>query len=266
VTDFSGWNYKIEGDGDPILLINGNFQSRRSWDATAKDLGRFHQVITFEFPNQGDSPTDAGMTSIRDYARFAREFIEFIGIPSGDIAVHGYSFGGNVLRVMSQELGVPFRLIIFGGIPSLRLAEFQTRRFSAWVELLDHTDFRSFARNLMVQMFAPDFVASHPPQFDAMVDDYCRYYETRPEAVRALMMAMHDAFANPLAAKERYACPVYVLGAEADLLLPMVYVHEYAREIGAVEAIALKGGHSPRIEQHERLAEVILDIAARHPA
>ena len=165
---------------------------------------------------------------------------------------------------MNQELGVPLRLIIYGGMPSLRLAEFQLRRFSAWFDLLDKTDFRSFASNLMVQMFAPDFVASHPDQFDAMVEDFCRYYEPRPEAVRALILAMRDAFANPLTAKERYACPVCVIGAEADLLLPMVYINEYAREIGAVEAIILKGGHSPRIEQHERLAEAILDIAARH--
>jgi pimeloyl-ACP methyl ester carboxylesterase len=262
--DFSGWNYKVEGEGCPLLFINGHFQSRSSWDPTSKDLSRFYKVITFEFPNQGDSPTDSGMNTIRGYARFAQQFIEFLAIPSEQMIVHGYSFGGNVLRVMSQELGMKFRAIIYGGIPSLRLAPFQIRRFSTWIDLLDSTNFLNFARNVLLQVFSPDFVARYPHFFDTMVADYCRYYEKRPEAVRALVLAMLEAFQNPLAAKEKYDCPVYVLGAEADLLLPMNYVEEYGREIGAIRTVMLPGGHGTRIEQHERLAEAISQIAARH--
>lgn len=262
--DFSRWNFKVEGEGTPILFINGHFQSRSSWDPTSQDLARFFKVVTFEFPNQGESPTDASFDTIRRYAEFARAFLDYLKLDPGDVIVHGYSFGGNVVRCLSQDLGVKFRVIIYGGIPSLRLAPFQIRRFTTWLEILDSCGFRTFASNVLLQVFSPGFVARYPHHFETMLGEYCRYYERRPEAVRALILAMRNAFQTPSPPPERYGEPVYVIGADSDLLLPMTYVEEYGREIGALEIIRLPGGHATRIEQHAELAEVIERIAERH--
>lgn len=262
--DFEKWNYSIVGEGIPILFINGHFQSRSSWDPTVEDLGRFFKVITFEFPNQGQSPTDTSLCHLRDYASFAKGLIDFLGVPSTDLVVHGYSFGGNVLRIMSQELGMNFRAIIYGGIGSRRFAPFQVRRFTTWLEILDKCDFRTFASNVLLQVFSPDFAARHPQHFDSAINEYCRYYEHRPEAVRALTLAMRDFFQGLAPTKEKYLCDVYIIGAESDLLLPMNYVEEYGKEIGALETIALPGGHATRVEQHEKLSEAIGRIAMRY--
>jgi pimeloyl-ACP methyl ester carboxylesterase len=157
-----------------------------------------------------------------------------------------------------------FKAIIYGGIASLRLAPFQERRFSAWLKILDACDFRTFATNVLLQVFSPDFVALHPDHYDTMLGAYCRYYEHRPEAVRSLILAMRDVFVRSERGRESYACPVHIVGAEADLLLPMNYIEEYGREIGAESIVMLPGGHATRIEQHARLAETIGDIAGRY--
>ena len=258
--DFNGWNYRIAGEGLPILLINGHFQSRSSWDPMIADLSRYHKVVTCEFPNQGISPTDITFCTMRHYAEFIKEFLEYSKIPAEEIVVYGFSFAGNVIRCLSQEMGIKFKAIIYGGIASGKLATFQIRRFETWLQILDQSDFSVFMKNLMLQVFSPAFIANNGPHFEELVEAYEIYYAHRPEALRALMLALIDFCRTLSSMHESYGEPIHVIGAESDLIMPANYVQDYGRELNAVTTHLLPGGHSLRVEQQEALSSVIHEI------
>ena len=260
--DFSEWNYKISGEGMPVLLINGHFQSRSSWDPIISDLSRYHKIITCEFPNQGISPTDISFCTMRHYAEFIKDFLDYSKISPESAIVYGFSFAGNVIRCMSQEMGIRFKAIIYGGIASGRLAPFQIRRFETWLQILNQADFNVFMKNLMLQVFSPAFIANNGSHFEELVDAYELYYAHRPEALKALMLALIDFCHTLIPMRESYVEPVHIIGAESDLIMPASYVEEYGRELNAVTTHILPGGHSLRVEQQEALSSVIHEICA----
>lgn len=262
--DFEGWNYKIAGEGIPVLLINGHFQSRSSWDPLMQDLSRYHKIMTCEFPNQGTSPTDISLCKMEHYAEFIHEFLKYLNLPSEEVIVYGFSFAGNVIRCLSQEMGIKFKAIIYGGIASGKLAPFQIRRFETWLQILNQTDFDVFMKNLMLQVFSPAFIANNGSQFDELVNAYEIYYAHRPEALKALMLALIDFCHRLNTMHESYSEPIHIIGAESDLVMPANYIQEYGREINAVTMHILPGGHSLRVEQQEALSSVIHEICAAY--
>jgi len=229
-----------------------------------RDLSRYYKILTFEFPNQGESPTDVSFATMHHYAEFTRQFLRYIGILSEEVIAHGFSFGGNVLRHMSQQLSVRFKAIIYGGIASTRLAPFQVQRFKTWLSIFDQNNCSIFVRNLLLQVFSPDFIARDEFRFKQMVAMYESYYAHRPEAIRALILAMQNFFESHDGFREKYLDPVYLIGAESDLLMPINYIREYAREINASGIYAIPGGHGMRVEQPDALAAAIHDICIRH--
>lgn len=262
--DLANWNHRIAGEGTPVLLINGHFQSRSSWDPLIDDLSRYHKVLTCEFPNQGISPTDTSFVTMRHYAEFIENFLKYSCTPAEEVIAYGFSFAGNVIRCLSQEMGIKFKAIIYGGIASGKLAPFQIRRFEVWLRILEHSDFDVFMTNLMLQVFSPAFIANNGARFNELVKAYEDYYAYRPEALKALMIALIDFCRVLPSINETYVEPVHVIGAESDLIMPANYVQEYAREINASTIHILPGGHSLRVEQQEALSSVIHEICASY--
>jgi pimeloyl-ACP methyl ester carboxylesterase len=262
--DFKNWNFRIDGEGAPVLLINGHFQSRSSWDPIASDLSRYNKILTCEFPNQGISATDVSLNKMQQYAEFIEEFLRYVKISPSDVIVYGFSFAGNVIRYLSQDMGIQFKAIIYGGIASGKFFPFQIRRFETWLKILDQADFDVFMRNLMLQVFSPAFIANNGHQFDELVNAYERYYSHRPEALKALIHALIDFCQATDSVDERYAEPIHIIGAESDLIMPANYVQDYGRSLNAASIHILPGGHSLRVEQEEALSSVIHEICASY--
>ncbi|MEV0392353.1 alpha/beta fold hydrolase [Polymorphospora rubra] len=262
--DLTTLRHQERGAGTPLLLINGHFQSRDSWDPTVAQLSRHCRTLTFEFPNQGSSPTDTGMDTIAHYARYTAAYLDRIGVDPADCVVHGYSFGGNVCRYLHLEMGVDFRAIILGGVGSHRLAEYQLRRLATWRELLAKGETDLFVRTVLLQIFSPDFVCRHTRHFDVTRKAFAGQYGRRPEAVLALIGALEDFFRLDRDGPDSYRCPVHLVGSSADLLTPWQYVEEYAKEVGSVSTHCLQGGHQTRVEHHQDFVDLMIELMAQY--
>jgi pimeloyl-ACP methyl ester carboxylesterase len=262
--NFENWNCRVDGSGMPLLLVNGQFTSRASWDIAVESLARYYKVLTIEFPNQNFSPTNVSFDTIDKYASFLQEYLAWLDIDARQVVAHGYSFGGNVLRYMSQTQGVKFKALLFGGIASTSLKPFHLARSQTWLEVLRGCNMETFASIMLLQSYSPGFVAKNPERFRKIVFDYAALYAGRTDALEALIRANQDFIEKVAPGAEHYEEPVYLIGSESDLLMPMNYVHEYAREIGASEVFTLPGGHASRVEHPEALINIIHDICARH--
>ncbi len=88
-------HYRIEGSGDPIVLIHGTGACLQSWDAWTDSLKKAYQVIRLDFPGFGlTGPRKDKDYSINMYVRFLHEFMKKIGV--NKFALAGNSLGGQI--------------------------------------------------------------------------------------------------------------------------------------------------------------------------
>lgn len=93
--DIDGVNvhYRVEGEGQPILLIHGTFSSLHTYDAWTDTLKENYKVIRFDLPGFGlTGPHPRNKYTIDKYADFINEFLEVLSIEP--CVIVGNSLGG----------------------------------------------------------------------------------------------------------------------------------------------------------------------------
>src|SRR5580658_212806 len=79
-----------KGNGEPVLLISGFPQTRRSWNKMIPLLAPAFQAIPADLPSFGDSGILAAPASTENVARVFHEFVERLGAP---LHVVAHDFG-----------------------------------------------------------------------------------------------------------------------------------------------------------------------------
>jgi pimeloyl-ACP methyl ester carboxylesterase len=87
----------VEGEGRPLLLINGLGGHVRMWDPLRRNLVGV-RTIAFDAPGTGDSPTPTLPLGIPGSARMVTQLMDALELPQVDVL--GYSLGG----VIAQQL------------------------------------------------------------------------------------------------------------------------------------------------------------------
>src|SRR5450631_1267568 len=91
---------RIQGKGDPLLLMNGMTRPMQSWDHfTGAMNGR--TVVSFDAPGVGASPTSIRPLSITELATLALAVLDAAGLADADVL--GYSHGGAVAQQMAHD-------------------------------------------------------------------------------------------------------------------------------------------------------------------
>ncbi len=95
-------NYKIEGSGEPLIMIMGVASSLRAWYFQTRVFKKHFRVITFDNRGCGDSDKPIEPYSIRTMADDAAGLMEHLGIEKAHVL--GISMGG----MIAQELAINY--------------------------------------------------------------------------------------------------------------------------------------------------------------
>jgi poly(3-hydroxyoctanoate) depolymerase len=114
--------YRAQGEGQPLLLLNGLTRSVDSWGPlNAALVGR--RTVAFDVPGVGNSPPSALPLSIPAIARIAVEVLDAAGVETADVL--GFSHGGLVAQQFAHAAPNRVRRLVLvatscglGGIPS----------------------------------------------------------------------------------------------------------------------------------------------------
>ena len=91
---------RVQGEGDPLLLINGMTRPMRSWDRFTRELpGR--TVVSFDAPGLGGSPRPPLPLSIPGLAALAVAVLDAAGLDNADVL--GFSHGGAVAQQLARD-------------------------------------------------------------------------------------------------------------------------------------------------------------------
>ena len=90
------YHVRIEGEGQPVLLLHGFTGSMNTWNAFIQDYKQSFQFISIDLLGHGltETPTDASRYEIHEAARDIKDLFISLDIQSAHIL--GYSMGGRL--------------------------------------------------------------------------------------------------------------------------------------------------------------------------
>jgi len=97
-------NYKVEGQGEPLVLIMGGVAPRQAWFFQTRAFKKYYKVITFDNRDAAFGKTDKPSSpyTIRAMADDTIGLMDHLGIDKAHIL--GYSMGG----IIAQELAINY--------------------------------------------------------------------------------------------------------------------------------------------------------------
>ncbi|MDD1782350.1 alpha/beta fold hydrolase [Enterovibrio sp. ZSDZ35] len=115
-------NFKIQGEGEPLLLIHGLFGSLDNLGGLARVLAEHYKVYQIDLPNHGLSPRSLNV----DYASQADAVLAFLDQQDLNcISVVGHSMGGKVAMMMATRYPERIKQLVVMDIAPVR---YQVRR------------------------------------------------------------------------------------------------------------------------------------------
>lgn len=100
---------QVQGEGEPLLLINGMTRPLHSWDPFIAAMpGR--TIVSFDAPGSGASPTPLRPVSIAGLARVAVAVLDAAGLKDADVL--GFSHGGAVAQELARHFPDRVRRLI----------------------------------------------------------------------------------------------------------------------------------------------------------
>ncbi len=236
--------YQTSGSGRPVVLVHGNFASKRWFRALLAAPPEGVRWLALDLPNFGDSdPLDQPVT-IAAYADAVAGFARALELEAPVLV--GHSLGGAVaLAAVAAEPSAWSALVWVDGAAPTGLVTPE-----AHYPLL-----QSFSGNapLLAQALAPLLASHRPDDFDALVADGLRMH---PDAFIGNARALTDLdLTVPLAA---YRGDVLVLRGGLDPLITAEMAQATAAAFAGARSVTLESwedvGHSPATEASERFA------------
>lgn len=112
----------IEGEGRPLLLINGLGGHVRMWDPLRRHVPDV-RTIAFDAPGTGESPTPAFPLGVAGSARMITRLLDELGLDQVDVL--GYSLGGMIAQQLAWTSPRRVRRVVlmstntgWGSVPS----------------------------------------------------------------------------------------------------------------------------------------------------
>jgi pimeloyl-ACP methyl ester carboxylesterase len=239
-------NYKIAGEGPAVLILHGWGGSSDSWKQVQHLLAeKKYRVIVPDFPGFGKSITPPEPWGIEEYTGFILKLSKELEL--NEFHLIGHSFGGRIaVRLIGERPEKVKSLILCAsaGIkpkPGLKtlvifcLAKIGNALFSS----KHSARFKDGARNYFYSFLRKK--------------DYVRAQGVMKETIKRVIN--EDLLPDLSGIKKK----TLIIWGKNDKMVPLKYAHIFNEKIsGSKLEIMPKVGHSPHLEEPEKLTALIL--------
>jgi pimeloyl-ACP methyl ester carboxylesterase len=259
----------MSGSGPALVLIHGLMTTSYSWRYVIGDLGKHYRVFAPDLVGSGasDAPPDLAY-SVSNVARFIVGYVAALGAKAPYLV--GNSLGGlYCVKALMDEPSLARRFVLMHapGYPQGRV-----RRGHTLLALPGASGLLSWLLLRFGDAFVARNIHYHRPDVLSReeVREYGRQFRT-PERARVFVRTLRESLdpaehASIVAELERrhrrgepFACPVLVLYARTDRLVPPEFGPLYARDIpGSNLRWVEDSSHFVQVDQPTRTVEEIL--------
>lgn len=262
--------HRMDGEGLPLVLLNGGMMSFSGWDLIAAELASRFTVVRCDFSGQLRSPGPAH-TSLERHAEDVAALLDHLDIERA--VVVGTSFGAEVgLTLAAHHPGRVLALV------AATAAECATPEFVRGAQALHEASLvaaRTGDPTRLAQLLSPLFYSV------GFVRKHGSELARRSEGLAAMPAAWFAGVAGLLealmamdlrAVLGRIACPTLVIAAEQDLVFPPERARALAAAIPAARfALVPASGHVLIVEHPTIFVSLVLEflgeaLACRGPS
>lgn len=250
----SSIDYDVAGEGYPLLLISGLGFGRWSWFKQIPALSERYRTISFDLRSVGRLD-EAGAYSVANLAAHAAALLDHLGVERAHVI--GTSLGGFVAQELAlRRPDLVDRMVListsYGGSGSEPMSATTLGRMLGW-GAKDRQD--AVRRGLEVAV-SEDYLASHPEEFDRMVDWRVADAPPLSEYTKQLVAgARFDASSSV----DEIESPTLVLHGDRDRVVPPSNAALLAEKLPDARLRVLpEAGHLVFIERSEEANREIL--------
>lgn len=252
-------HHLIDGEGEPLLLLNGIAMTARSWEAVARPLAERFQVIRCDFRGQLMTPAPPP-PAVADHAGDVALLLDHLGLDA--VHVVGTSFGGVVGTLFAARH--PERARSLTTIASAdgfdeEMAAEVARWRAACVRSLEGGDRGHLSDILEPVVYSADYIESHREERAVRRAQIAAL----PEQWFSGLIGLLDS-AHSLRLREELAiirCPTLVVAAEHDGFVPLDRARGLADAIEGARFELIEGaGHAVVVERPDRVVELCLEF------
>ena len=252
--------HRVDGGGEPLLLLNGAMMTIASWEPMAQAFAGRFSVVRCDF--RGQLLTGgAARTTVEENAADVAALLVALGVPAAHVI--GTSFGGAVALALAALEPVRVRSLVAATITpttdALRREAAALRRATA--EVLAGGDPGLMADRTLPVFYSPEYLETHRAELGARRGQFAalpRWWFAAADAILASLGRFDLAPYLP-----RIACPMLVLAAERDRIMPLERARAMAAAIPDARLVVVEGsGHVLVVEQPDRFVHECLAFLA----
>jgi pimeloyl-ACP methyl ester carboxylesterase len=255
--------YESQGEGEPILLIQGYGQYSGHWATLIPRFSREYRVISFDNRGTGRSDKPDIPYTMKMMADDAKGLLDAIGVDSAH--VFGVSMGGMIAQELA--LNYPDKLIslilgctLCGGtkaiLPTPEALAFLTGPEMAKLSVEER------ARVTVPWLVSQEFIDKNPEAVELYVAITSKYpTPIHGFACQAQAIAAHDTYDR----LSQITAPTLVIAGSADRIIPAGNSRIIAPRIKDAELVILENaGHGFFIDAEAETTRIILDFLRQH--
>ncbi len=257
-------NYKVHGEGEALVLINGYGSNSRSWLLEIPTFSQEFQVVTFDNRGTGQSDKPDIPYTMEMMAGDVAGLLEAIGIDAAH--VYGVSMGGMIaqeftLRYPDKVISLILGCTNCGGRHSIRPDE-EVMTFLFDAERMKRLTPEEGARESLPFLFSQKFIDNNVDIIEQIVTQRVEYVTPLHGYTRQAQAIMgHDTYDR----LPQIEVPTLVIAGTADRLVPFENSKTLASQIPNAELVILENmGHGYLVEAAEEANKAILDFLRRH--
>jgi pimeloyl-ACP methyl ester carboxylesterase len=258
--------HRVDGEGPPLLLLNGGMMSMGGWDTIAVSLRASYRVLRCDFRGQLLSPGSPPF----DFREHADDLVEVLDATGTERAhVVGTSFGaeaGIVLAARFPGRMASLALVTATDLFTPLMKEGGDVLRAACRDALCGGD-RALVYDIMSESaFSPAWREANAGLLAARRNTVAFLPDAWFSGLDGLLASLEGLDLRPELA--RIACSTLVVSAELDLVMPLERSEALARSIfGAKTALVTGSGHALVVEKPEELLSLLERfLAAKNPA
>jgi pimeloyl-ACP methyl ester carboxylesterase len=256
--------HRVDGRGDPLLLLNGGMMSYAAWDDFVPPLAERFRVVRCDFRGQLRSPGEVPAT-FDGHADDLLALLDHLGIARAHVV--GTSFGGFAaihLAARAPDRVASLTAITVTDRVSAEMSREALALAAACGEARSGGSREAVYDLIAAFAFSPAWAAAHAGEIAARRALVAHLPEVWFSGLASLLGALDALDLNPLL--PGISCPALVLLADGDLAMPLERGRVLASALPRGELVVVGGaGHAVVVEKPRETLEHLLAFLARHP-
>ena len=253
--------YKVQGEGEPLILIMGFSGRHEAWFCQTRDFKRYYRVVTFDGRGVGNSEKASGSYTIRTMADDIIGLMNHLEIDRAHIL--GTSMGGIVAQEIAINYPARVRKLVLGstyaGGDEMSDVSSEIQKALGLGEDFTEADIRSV--DIMKFMSTVTALSFNKRLYRLILVPLSKRY-ARSIGFEELMGQFEaSATCNTLDSLHNIEAPTLVITGTRDRVVPPVSSEVIAGRIPGAKLVKIDGGsHAIHMEMRGRFNKEVLDF------